>query len=243
MMNNKKIIYYGITLFATIIILLIAYSLFFNCSVPYTVSCHYSKSPQAMFQYISCTSDKDCSVENMNSFCSPGYPNLLECDSAKYYYDNEYCKGCDCIGPSYDVNKRPDGVYEKHDGNVIVFNHKITKSFVFGSLFLIIIIVAIVGLFLCNIKKKGSIFCRLFGLISIAFLSGVVFQLFLIIILDACGIDRLLGIFMLPLLFIIPTLISIIISYFYHNNKTDIILTTLATLIFIIITLDMIAIG
>lgn len=151
------------------------------------------------------------------------------------------------IGPSYDINERLDGVYEERDGDTIASIHKITKSFVFSFAFLIAIISGITGLILCKIKntksEKKALFCKIFGLIIIAFLSGVVFQLFFIIILDVCGIDILLGIFMLPLLFILPTLISIIISHFYHKNKIDIILTAIATFIFTIITLNMVAIG
>ena len=115
MKPNKKTIYYNIILFAviTIFISLLAHSIFFKCSIPYTVSCHYQDSKET--KNISCISDKDCSVENMNSFCIPGHPNLLKCGSSKYYCDNGYCKGCDCIGPDYDVSKRPDGVYEKRD--------------------------------------------------------------------------------------------------------------------------------
>ncbi|MGP8320905.1 MAG: hypothetical protein ACT6FE_01060 [Methanosarcinaceae archaeon] len=117
MKTNKKIIYFGITLLAVIIILLTVYFTFFKCSVPYNVSCHYPKSEEIkvdILHFISCTSDKDCSVENMNSFCSPGFPNLLKCGSSKYYCDNGLCKGCDCIGPSYDIDKRPDGINENH---------------------------------------------------------------------------------------------------------------------------------
>jgi len=117
MKTNKKIIYYGIALLVVAIIFLIVYSLFFKCSVPYTVSCNYPKSDEIkedILLLISCSSDKDCSVENMNSFCSPGFPNLLKCGNSKYYCDNGLCKGCDCIGPSYDINKRPDGIYENH---------------------------------------------------------------------------------------------------------------------------------
>ena len=114
-MKNKKIIYYGIAFFVTTIILFVVYSLFFKCSTPYTITCHYPKSNEIkedILRHVSCTSNKDCSIENMNSFCSPGYPNLLKCGNAKYYCDNGNCKGCDCIGLSYDINKRPDVVYE-----------------------------------------------------------------------------------------------------------------------------------
>ena len=121
--TNKKIIYCGIALLVVTIILLTVYFTFFRCSVPYTVSCHYPKSDEIkkdILRHISCTSDKDCSVENMNSFCSPGFPNLLKCGSSKYYCDNGLCKGCDCIGPSYNVDERPDGIYEgkKEENNL-----------------------------------------------------------------------------------------------------------------------------
>ena len=116
MKTNKKVIYSGIVLLVVAIILLTVYFTFFKCSVPYTVTCHYPKSDEIkedILRFVSCDSDKDCSVENMNSFCSPGFPNLLKCGSSRYYCDNGHCKGCDCIGPSYDVNERVNGVYEK----------------------------------------------------------------------------------------------------------------------------------
>ncbi|RLG15884.1 MAG: hypothetical protein DRN71_00150 [Candidatus Nanohalarchaeota archaeon] len=113
MKPNKKTIYYGITILTVIIVLLIAHSIFFKCSIPYAVSCYYQDSSET--KNISCISDKDCSVENMNSFCIPGRPTLLKCGSSKYYCDNGYCKGCDCIGQSYDISKRQNGVYEKRD--------------------------------------------------------------------------------------------------------------------------------
>jgi len=100
MMKNKKIIYYGIALLVMVVIFLTIYFTFFKClSNPYTVTCHYPKSDEIredILRHVSCVSDKDCSVENMNSFCSPGYPNLLKCGNAKYYCDNGNCKGCDC---------------------------------------------------------------------------------------------------------------------------------------------------
>ena len=108
---TKKFIYGGIALLAVVIILLVVYFTFFRCSVPYTVSCHYHNSEE--IKNIPCTSDKDCYVENMNSFCLPGFPNLLKCGGSKYYCDNGYCKGCDCIEPSYNVDERVDGIIWK----------------------------------------------------------------------------------------------------------------------------------
>jgi len=121
--NIKKIIYYGVALLIVAVIFLVVYSTFFKCSVPYAVTCHYPKSDEIkedILRFVSCDSDKDCSIENMNSFCSPGFPNLLKCGSSRYYCDNGLCKGCDCIGPSYDVDKRPDGIYEdkKEENNL-----------------------------------------------------------------------------------------------------------------------------
>ena len=95
MIKNKKIIYCGIALLIIAITFLAIYFTFFKClSNPYIVTCHHQNFEET--KRISCTSNKDCSIENMNSFCSPKHPNLLKCGRAKYYCDNGYCKGCDC---------------------------------------------------------------------------------------------------------------------------------------------------
>jgi len=66
-----------------------------ECASHYAVSCY--QDLEKIKENIPCSSDKDCSFENMKSFCSPGGPNLLLCIGAKYYCGEEgYCKGCDC---------------------------------------------------------------------------------------------------------------------------------------------------
>ena len=34
---------------------------------------------------IPCSNNKDCSVENMEKYCNPGFPILLRCSKARYY--------------------------------------------------------------------------------------------------------------------------------------------------------------
>ena len=63
------------------------------------------------------------------------------------------------------------------------------------------------------------------------------------VLFDTFGIDRILGIFMAPSLVIVPVFISMIISNFYHKNKTYVLITGIMTLIFAMIALNMYLIG
>jgi len=84
---------------------------------------------------------------------------------------------------------------------------------------------------------------RIFGSLGIAFICGIIFQFIQMVLFDTFGIDRILGIFMAPSLVIVPTLLSMILSHFYHKNKTYVIITGIATLVFAIIALSMYLIG
>ena len=101
MMKNKKLLYFGIgLLFITILIsgFLIfskGSTKYFMYSDHYTVSCYQGSEK---VKNIPCSSDKDCSIENMHAYCSPGYFDQLECPGARYYCgDDGYCKGCVCF--------------------------------------------------------------------------------------------------------------------------------------------------
>ncbi|PIR72616.1 MAG: hypothetical protein COU42_00675 [Candidatus Nealsonbacteria bacterium CG10_big_fil_rev_8_21_14_0_10_36_24] len=68
-----------------------------ECSSHYVVSCFNENYSKVIKRNIPCSDDNDCSLENMNSYCSPGYPNILKCIGAKYYCGEDgFCKGCDC---------------------------------------------------------------------------------------------------------------------------------------------------
>ncbi len=93
------------------------------------------------------------------------------------------------------------------------------------------------------IKIKIENLNRIFGSFGIAFVCGVIFQLIQMILFDTFGIDRILGTFMAPSLVIVPVFISMIISNFYHKNKTYVLITGIMTLIFAMIALSMYVIG
>ncbi len=84
---------------------------------------------------------------------------------------------------------------------------------------------------------------RIFGSFGIAFVCGVIFQFIQMVLFDTFGIDRIIGIFMAPSLVIVPVFISMIISNFYHKNKTYVIITGIMTLIFTMIALSGYLIG
>ena len=86
-------------------------------------------------------------------------------------------------------------------------------------------------------------FSRIFWSFGIAFVCGVIFQLIQMILFDIFGIDRIIGIFMVPSLIIMPVFVSVIISNFYHKNRTYVIITGIMTLFFAIIALNMYLIG
>ena len=70
-----------------------------KCSSPYTVSCYSIETEDitTIKENIPCSSNNDCSIENMAFYCQPGDPSLLLCANAKYYCGKDgYCKGCDC---------------------------------------------------------------------------------------------------------------------------------------------------
>jgi len=91
--------------------------------------------------------------------------------------------------------------------------------------------------------KNKNLICRLFGLVGIAFICGVLFQFIQVVVFDTFGIDRILGFFMVPSLVIVPVLISTVFSHFYHKDKAYIIGTSIATLVFAVIALSMYPIG
>jgi hypothetical protein len=81
------------------------------------------------------------------------------------------------------------------------------------------------------------------GLLAIAFMCGVIFQFVQVVVFDTLGIDRILDIFMVPSLVIIPAVVSVLLSYIYHKNKKWIIVTGLLTLTFASATLNVYRIG
>ena len=91
--------------------------------------------------------------------------------------------------------------------------------------------------------KNKNLLCRLFGLVGLAFICGVIFQFIQVVVFDTFGIDSLLGFFMVPSLVIVPVLISTVFSHFYHKDKAYIIGTSIATLVFAVIALSMYPIG
>ena len=84
---------------------------------------------------------------------------------------------------------------------------------------------------------------RIFGSFGIAFICGVIFQFIQMVLFDTFGIDRIIGVFMAPSLVIVPVFISMIISNFYHKNRTYALITGIMTLIFAMIALSGYAIG
>lgn len=66
-----------------------------KCEDNYTVKCYnYDAFPIKMIKNsIPCSIDKDCSLENMNKFCTPGYAGLTDCIGTEYYCGDNICKG------------------------------------------------------------------------------------------------------------------------------------------------------
>lgn len=101
-MQNKKLFYFGIGLLF-VIIFISGYLIFakgsakyFICSYHFTVFCYQDLKEG---QKIPCFSDRDCSVENMKTYCSPSKANLFTSSSGRYYCgDDKYCKRCYCGG-------------------------------------------------------------------------------------------------------------------------------------------------
>ncbi len=84
---------------------------------------------------------------------------------------------------------------------------------------------------------------KFFGSFGIAFVCGVIFQFIQMVLFDTFGIDRILGVFMAPSLIIVPVFVSMIISNFYHKNKTYVLITGIMTFIFAMIALSGYLIG
>ena len=84
---------------------------------------------------------------------------------------------------------------------------------------------------------------RILGVFGIAFVCGVIFQFIQMVLFDTFGLDRIIGIFMAPSLVILPVFVSMIISNFYHKNKTYALITGIITLIFAMIALSGYLIG
>lgn len=70
-----------------------------QCSSSYTISCFVNagmKEIRITKENITCSSDDDCSLSNIQDSCSPGYPNVIKCAGEKYFCSNDgYCKRCD----------------------------------------------------------------------------------------------------------------------------------------------------
>lgn len=80
-----------------------------KCSSDYTISCLINtgqKLVEVTKENIPCSSDGDCSITNLENFCSPGFPNVLKCLGEKYYCgEDKYCKRCDdSCGKNYATN-------------------------------------------------------------------------------------------------------------------------------------------
>ena len=80
-------------------------------------------------------------------------------------------------------------------------------------------------------------------LVGTAFVCGVVFLVIQIVVFDSYDIDRMLGELMLVSLIVLPTALSLAISYFCHRNWAYAAVTGVATLVFVVIVLRMVAIG
>ena len=105
-MNHRKKLLFYLLVFIIIIAVIIVYTFYYNsinshdehsyCTNHGVIRC-YNDEFAVTFENIECSGDEDCSREYMNSYCAPGFPNLLECSGATYYCDDDgYCKGCDC---------------------------------------------------------------------------------------------------------------------------------------------------
>ncbi len=67
-----------------------------DCDKEYIITCF---EPGGKVMAIECSVDEDCLFENMESYCSPGIPDLFNCDKGKEHYCGErgFCKGCVCV--------------------------------------------------------------------------------------------------------------------------------------------------
>jgi len=92
----------------------------------------------------------------------------------------------------------------------------------------------------CNIMNN---IINIVRLLVIAFVCGVIFQSIQMVTFDILGIDKILNNFMVPSLLIIPTTISVFLSYIYYKNRKWIIITGLITLIFALTALNIYKIG
>ena len=84
---------------------------------------------------------------------------------------------------------------------------------------------------------------RILELVGTAFVCGVVFLIIRIVVFDSYDIDRMLGELMLVSLIVLPTALSLAISYFCHRNMAYSAVTGAATLVFVVIVLRIVAIG
>jgi len=91
-----------------------------------------------------------------------------------------------------------------------------------------------------DIRLIGS---RIMELVGTAFICGVVFFVIQMVTFDTLGIARMLGELMLVSLIVLPTALSLAISYFCHRNWAYAAVTGVATLVFVVIVLRMVAIG
>jgi len=110
--NKKLVLLYGILGICIFVIIgVFTTNLKYSfCSDHYTVDCwqeseQESKPTTITKKGIPCSNNRDCFVAlKLESFCSPGHPNFLKCDGARYYCgDDGYCKGCACsrFSPGY----------------------------------------------------------------------------------------------------------------------------------------------
>ena len=91
-----------------------------------------------------------------------------------------------------------------------------------------------------DIRLIGS---RIMELVGPAFVCGVVFFVIQMVTFDTLGIDSMLGELMWVSLIVLPTVLSVAISYFCHRNKAYAAATGAATLVFAVIVLRAVAIG
>ena len=106
--NKKLILFYvilGICIFVIVGVFTTNLKYFFLCSDHYIVNCWQASGTQEepnriikTKEIIPCANNRDCFVAlKLESFCSPGHANLLKCDGARYYCEDDgYYKGCVC---------------------------------------------------------------------------------------------------------------------------------------------------
>ncbi len=106
MTRNKKLllvyVILGICIFVIVGVFTTNLKYFLLCSDHYIVNCWQESKTQApnsiIKEIIPCANNRDCFIAlKLESFCSPGHANLLKCDGARYYCEDDgYCKGCVC---------------------------------------------------------------------------------------------------------------------------------------------------